>query len=125
MYGRKTGGRKAGTPNKLTAEIRDLVRADGPAIFKELVRLAFKSKSEQTRLGAMKEILDRAYGKAPQPLMRFLSGALRGGKHAWNQEYQAGLLGHAFKALGLRGSFLRILAIVLLAYMVGILPHEE
>jgi hypothetical protein len=82
MEGRKTGGRKAGTPNKMTAEIRDPVRADGPAIFKELVRLAFKSKSEQTRLGAMKEILDRAYGKAPQPLMRFLSGALRGAKHA-------------------------------------------
>jgi hypothetical protein len=33
MEGRKTGGRKAGTPNKMTAEIRDLVRADGPAIF--------------------------------------------------------------------------------------------
>ena len=82
MDGRKTGGRSVGTPNKTTAEIRELVRADGPAIFKELVRLAFKSKSEQTRLGAMKEILDRAYGKAPQPLMRFLSGALRGGKHA-------------------------------------------
>ena len=60
MNGRKTGGRKAGTPNKMTAEIRNLVRADGPAIFKELVRLAFKSKSEQTRLGAMKEILDAA-----------------------------------------------------------------
>jgi hypothetical protein len=82
MNGRKTGGRSAGTPNKTTAEIRELVRADGPAISKELVRLAFKSKSEQTRMGAMKEILDRAYSKAPQPLMRFLSGALRGGKHA-------------------------------------------
>jgi hypothetical protein len=41
----KTGGCKAGTPNKATAEIRDLARAYGPAIFKELVRLAFKSKS--------------------------------------------------------------------------------
>ena len=56
MNGRKTGGRKAGTPNKATAEIRDLARADGPAVFKELVRLAFKSKSEQTRVAAIKEI---------------------------------------------------------------------
>ena len=34
MNGRKTGARKAGTPNKATAEIRDLARADGPAVFK-------------------------------------------------------------------------------------------
>jgi len=68
MNGRKTGGRKAGTPNKATAEIRDLARADGPAVFKELVRLAFKSKSEQTRVAAIKEILDRAYGRPTQPI---------------------------------------------------------
>jgi hypothetical protein len=68
MNGRKTGGRRAGTPNKATAEIRDLARADGPAVFKELVRLAFKSNSEQTRVAAIKEILDRAYGRASQPI---------------------------------------------------------
>ena len=64
----KYGGRVAGTPNKATAEIRDLARADGPAVFKELVRLAFKSKSEQTRVAAIKEILDRAYGRPTQPI---------------------------------------------------------
>jgi hypothetical protein len=68
MNGRKTGGRSAGTPNKATAEIRDLARADGPAVFKELVRLAFKSNSEQTRVAAIKEILDRAYGRPTQPI---------------------------------------------------------
>jgi hypothetical protein len=68
MNGRKTGGRKAGIPNKATAEIRELARADGPAVFKELVRLAFKSKSEQTRVAAIKEILDRAYGRPTQPI---------------------------------------------------------
>ena len=46
----KYGGRVAGTPNKATAEIRDLARADGPAVFKELVRLALESKNEQTRV---------------------------------------------------------------------------
>jgi hypothetical protein len=64
----KYGGRLAGTPNKATAEIRDLARADGPAVFKELVRLAFKSNSEQTRVAAIKEILDRAYGRPTQPI---------------------------------------------------------
>ncbi len=70
MNGRKTGGRVAGTPNKVTAEIRELARIDGPAVFKELVRLAFESKSEQTRVAAIKEILDRAYGRPPQSLVR-------------------------------------------------------
>ena len=42
----KTGGRKVGTPNKATAAIRELARTDGPAVFKELVRLAFESKSD-------------------------------------------------------------------------------
>jgi hypothetical protein len=64
----KYGGRVAGTPNKATAEIRDLARADGPAVFKELVRLALESKNEQTRVAAIKEILDRGYGRASQPI---------------------------------------------------------
>jgi hypothetical protein len=62
------GGRKPGVPNKVTAEVRDLARVHGPAILKELVRLAFKSKSEQTRVAAIKEILDRAYGRSAQPI---------------------------------------------------------
>ena len=41
---------------------------DGPKVFAELVRIALNSKNEQTRVAPIKEILDRAYGKSPQPL---------------------------------------------------------
>ena len=39
MNGRKTGGRKAGTPNKATAEIRELAMLHGPAAIRRLVLL--------------------------------------------------------------------------------------
>ena len=61
--GRKTGGRKAGTPNKTTADIKALAQSYAPKAVKELARLALKAQSEQARVTAIKEILDRAYGK--------------------------------------------------------------
>lgn len=69
--GIKTGGRTKGTPNKATLEIRDLARAYGPEAIAELARLAGLTKgagseSEQTRVSAIKELLDRGYGKATQ-----------------------------------------------------------
>jgi len=57
------GGRKPGVPNKVTAEVRDLARVHGPAVLEELARLALESESDQARVAATKEILDRAYGK--------------------------------------------------------------
>jgi D-serine deaminase-like pyridoxal phosphate-dependent protein len=39
-----------------------------PAALVELARLAKKAESEQARVGAIKEILDRAYGKSTQPV---------------------------------------------------------
>jgi hypothetical protein len=68
MEGLKTGGRKAGTPNKVTAEIRELAQKYAPDALVELARLATKAESEASRIGAIKEILDRAYGKSPQSL---------------------------------------------------------
>jgi hypothetical protein len=56
------GGRKPGVPNKVTAEVRDLARVHGPAVLEELARLALESESDQARVAAAKEILDRAYG---------------------------------------------------------------
>ena len=67
--GERRGGRKAGTPNKVTAEIKALAAEHAPAIIKELVRLATKAKNEATRVAAGKELLDRAFGKAPQALV--------------------------------------------------------
>ena len=66
----KTGGRVAGTPNKTNAEIRNLAGQYGPAALAELVRLSTSAESEQTRVSACKEILDRAYGKSTQNVQR-------------------------------------------------------
>jgi hypothetical protein len=65
----KTGGRQAGTPNNVPSEIKDLARLYAPDALKELARLASKATSESARVAACKEILDRAYGKAPQALV--------------------------------------------------------
>jgi hypothetical protein len=62
--GRKTGGRKAGMPNKATAEIRLLAREHGPAALAELARLAKEAQSEQARISACNALLDRGYGRS-------------------------------------------------------------
>ncbi len=62
----KTGGRKKGTPNKATADVKALAQQYAPAALKELARLSSEAESEQARVSACREILDRAYGKAPQ-----------------------------------------------------------
>lgn len=66
--GKKTGGRKAGVPNKATAEIKAVAQKHGPQAIQELVRLMREAESESARVSAIKELLDRAYGKAaPSP----------------------------------------------------------
>lgn len=73
--GRRPGsGRKAGVTNRATAECKTAARKYGPAAVKELAKLAGllpgrngAAESEQARIAACKEILDRAYGKAAQP----------------------------------------------------------
>lgn len=71
--GKKTGGRTKGVPNKATAEVKALARAHGPAAIKELAVLAGlvnggegKASSEQARVSALNDILDRGYGKPAQ-----------------------------------------------------------
>lgn len=64
--GRRDGaGRKAGVPNKATREIKALAQQHGPEAIAELARLAKSAESEQARTAAIKELLDRGYGKAP------------------------------------------------------------
>ncbi len=66
--GKRVGaGRKPGVPNKATAHIKALAQSHAPSALAELARLAIEAESEQARISAIKEILDRAYGKAPQP----------------------------------------------------------
>ena len=62
--GTKTGGRKAGVPNKATSEIRALAREHGPDALKELARLANEAQSEQARISACNALIDRGYGRS-------------------------------------------------------------
>lgn len=64
--GIKTGGRKKGVPNKVTAELKDLARQYTADAVRELARLMLNAESEQARVAAIKEMLDRGYGKATQ-----------------------------------------------------------
>ncbi len=64
----KTGGRRKGTPNKVTVAVREAALQHGPDAIAELARLITEVKSEQVRIAACREILDRAYGKARQAL---------------------------------------------------------
>lgn len=62
----KTGGRQKGVGNKTTNEVRALAQKHGPEAIKRLATLMKSAESEQAQVSACKEILDRAYGKAPQ-----------------------------------------------------------
>ena len=62
----KTGGRAKGTPNHATADIRELARVHGPAVIQRLVALSH-NPSGAVAVAASRELLDRGYGKAPQP----------------------------------------------------------
>ena len=74
--GKRPGsGRKAGTPNKASIECKACARKYGPAAIRELAKLAGlmpggkgRAESEQARIAACREILDRGYGKSAQPL---------------------------------------------------------
>lgn len=65
------GGRPKGSPNKATAEIKGLAQKWGPASVAKLALLAGltdkpAANSEQAQVAAVKELLDRGYGKATQ-----------------------------------------------------------
>lgn len=67
--GPKTGGRKAGTPNKATADVRALAQQYGPDALDVLnAIMGDESQPAAARVSAAKELLDRAYGKSPQPI---------------------------------------------------------
>jgi len=60
----KTGGRKAGTPNKVTHEVRSLAQQHGADAIGTLAEImADPSRSENARIAAARELLDRGFGK--------------------------------------------------------------
>ena len=64
--GRKTDGRKKGTPNKATADIKALAQVYTNEAVEELAVIMRGSDSEAARVAAIKELLDRGHGKVPQ-----------------------------------------------------------
>lgn len=64
----KAGGRKAGTPNKVAADIKALAGKHGEEVIAGFIEMFRKSDNESVRIAAGKELLDRGYGKASQPI---------------------------------------------------------
>lgn len=80
MKHKKTGGRKAGTPNKTTAiaaNMKALAGKSAPESIKVLVAIMHDTNTPAAaRVSAAREILDRAAGKVPQALTDAEGGPL-------------------------------------------------
>ena len=78
----KTGGRKAGTPNKNSGEVRALALSHSAAAIELLATLMTTSPNDAVRLAAARELLDRSCGKAvDQAKVRFFES--RDAEPAW------------------------------------------
>ena len=74
--GERRGGRKAGVPNKVTRDIRALAQKYTDRAIKRLAHLVENAESEAAQVAAIRELLDRAYGKSKQPLEHDVSDGL-------------------------------------------------
>lgn len=72
----RTGGRKKGTPNKATAEVKALAQCWGEQAISTLATLMEKGDTDQVRISAARELLDRGYGRPRQSME--LDAAIRG-----------------------------------------------
>jgi hypothetical protein len=62
---------KSGNPGgrpKVLGALQELARQHAPSAIVELARLALKAKSETARIAAIRELLDRGYGRARQSM---------------------------------------------------------
>ena len=64
----KTGGRTRGTPNKATADIKALAGAYTDEGVKLMAAIMRSDPSGAVRVSAFHALMDRAHGKARQPL---------------------------------------------------------
>lgn len=88
--GIKTGGRKPGSANKITLEIKALAQQHAATAITELARLMKNADSEAARVAAIKELLDRAYGKSPQAMTGDGGGPVQHAiKISWMTEAEA------------------------------------
>jgi hypothetical protein len=64
---KKTGGRRKGTPNKATADVKAAAQEWTPAAILVLAVVMLDSdEPAAARVSAARELLDRAHGKVPQ-----------------------------------------------------------
>lgn len=75
--GVKTGGRTKGTLNKATGEIKVLARQYGADAIETLARIMQQGDSDAAKIAAAKELIDRGYGKATQPISGHDGNALQ------------------------------------------------
>jgi hypothetical protein len=66
---KKTGGRKAGVPNKATAEIKAIAQQYGPRAIEVIAEIMEKSADPKARVSAANSLLDRGYGKPAQTII--------------------------------------------------------
>jgi hypothetical protein len=71
--GERRGGRRPGTPNKHPSEIKAIAAHHGPAIISKLAELAGvvpgnAAELQTVQVQAMRELLDRGFGRPTQPL---------------------------------------------------------
>jgi hypothetical protein len=52
----------------MTHELKEICRQEAPILVKELIRLATAAESEAVRVAAIKEMFDRGFGRATQPI---------------------------------------------------------
>lgn len=65
----RAGGRKAGVPNKVTREIKELAQQYGAEALETLVEIMrSKRAAKPARVSAANIVLDRAYGKPAQAI---------------------------------------------------------
>lgn len=64
----KTGGRKKGSTNKATAEVKALAREYTPDAMDALRDIVRQRENLPAAVAAAKEILDRGWGKSVQPV---------------------------------------------------------
>jgi hypothetical protein len=60
-------GNPGGRP-KVLGEVQELARQHAPTVIVELARLALRAKSETARIAAIRELLDRGYGRPRQAI---------------------------------------------------------
>jgi hypothetical protein len=64
-------GNPGGRP-KVLGEVQELAREHAPKAIVELSRLALKARSETARIAAIRELLDRGYGRPRQAMEVFI-----------------------------------------------------